>query len=242
MSRGTGACALGIILCFLTQGHTTTATRRALGLIGATTLSLALALAASRSSTPLTGAAPMQSATQPTAAFDYAASAAAARRVTAEPRGAQLSKFYDHVTRRVDELKELLRTDSRVSVVIAGENDTPMIGKGLAKDQWRLYLRAYGVTDDQAERVWERFTAHLDAHFNELRRAWPERVSYGRVGGAGADIMSATRVHVWGANAENWNLADGERIPGEGQAAAIHRQRPGSFGIVSTPVAGVPRV
>ena len=30
-----------------------------------------------------------------------------------------------------------------------------MIGKGLAKYQWRRYLHKYGVTGNAAKRVWE---------------------------------------------------------------------------------------
>jgi hypothetical protein len=41
---------------------------------------------------------------------------------------------------------------------------------------------------------------------------------------------------VWGANIGNWNNDDGVNILGEGQAKAIKKQRPGSFGIVTTPL------
>ena len=47
-------------------------------------------------------------------------------------------------------------------------------------------------------------------------------------------------MQVWGANADNWNLALGSSIPGSGQAADMGVQRLGVFGIVTTPVAGPP--
>ena len=51
---------------------------------------------------------------------------------------------------------------------------------------------------------------------------------------------SATHLHVWGANAGNWNLAPGSRISGGGMAIDMAVQGPGVFGIVTTPVAGPP--
>jgi len=62
-------------------------------------------------------------------------------------------------------------------------------------------------------------------------------VSIGRVNGAKA---SQDEWHVWGANARNWNLNDGEAIIGDGQAAAMGNQHMGVFGIVTTPFKGVP--
>ena len=45
---------------------------------------------------------------------------------------------------------------------------------------------------------------------------------------------------MWGANTDNVEGVDGERISGAGMAAAMRTYGPGVFGIVTTPVAGVP--
>jgi hypothetical protein len=50
---------------------------------------------------------------------------------------------------------------------------------------------------------------------------------------------SASYLHVWGANAGNWNLADEEEISGGGQADCMGNQTLGVFGVVTTPVYGI---
>ena len=45
-------------------------------------------------------------------------------------------------------------------------------------------------------------------------------------------------IHVWGANAKNWNLTEDSVIDGGGQATAFKTQKRGVFGITTTPVAG----
>jgi len=47
-------------------------------------------------------------------------------------------------------------------------------------------------------------------------------------------------IHVWGANANNWNLENGEVLSNwGGQATSISCQKEGSFPIVTTPVSGI---
>ena len=57
---------------------------------------------------------------------------------------------------------------------------------------------------------------------------FPGRVVFGRVGAH----ASATDYHVWGANAMNWNLREGQPIGGGGMAAVMGVQKKGVFGIV----------
>ena len=59
-------------------------------------------------------------------------------------------------------------------------------------------------------------------------------------GDVSGDAASARNIHVWGANADNWNLPDGVKIRGGGQANDMGPQKPGVFGIVTTPVCGAP--
>ena len=50
-----------------------------------------------------------------------------------------------------------------------------------------------------------------------------------------AKAASAEHLMVWGANARNWRLPAGAKIPGSGQARCMGVQAPGVFGIVTTP-------
>ncbi len=49
-------------------------------------------------------------------------------------------------------------------------------------------------------------------------------------------IMDDLNILVWGANIGNWNNDPTIKVEGEGQAKKIGKQRPGSFGIVTTPI------
>jgi len=70
---------------------------------------------------------------------------------------------------------------------------------------------------------------------SDLLEEFPSRVKLGHVGKG----YSATHLHVWGANAYNWNLPNGTvRMHGlgGGQAAYFKKQEPGVFGIVTMPI------
>jgi hypothetical protein len=112
-------------------------------------------------------------------------------------------------------------------VTIAGEGATPSLGKGVAAEQWRGQLGARVGTDAHA-----RFVAALDTALLRLGADFPQRVRFGKVSGAAA---SAEHYQVWGANARNWRRPDGAKLSGSGQAAAMGVQKPGVFGIVTTP-------
>ena len=84
-----------------------------------------------------------------------------------------------------------------------------------------------GFTDAQ----YQRFICALDESIYSLCDMFPGRVVFGRVG----DGACATNYHVWGANADNWNLRAGQRIFGSGMAAAMGVQKEGVFGIVRAP-------
>ena len=105
-----------------------------------------------------------------------------------------------------------------------------VLGQGLAREQWK---RAF-PSDKQAH---GRFVASLEEGIANLRGAFPGRVAFGQVSGAAA---TSQNIQVWGANADNWNLALGSSIHGAGQAAAMGVQGPVVFGIVTTPVCGPP--
>ena len=131
--------------------------------------------------------------------------------------------YIDHARSRVESLRAELQASSTLQVIIAGENGSPSLGRGVAIKQWQ---RRFGKDAS------ERFLAELESGLHRLAQDFPDRVSFGTVSGAAA---SPEHVMVWGANARNWRLPEGAHISGSGQAAAMGVQRPGVFGIVTTP-------
>ena len=140
--------------------------------------------------------------------------------------------YVAHALARVAELRALLESSAALTVVIAADRGKLSLGKGLAVGQWK---GAFGQTRGAAAHA--RFVETLDASLDSLRRDYGARVTLGRVGGAS---VSATCIHVWGANASNWRLPNGTDIQGEGQARAMAKMRDGVFGIVTTPLMGAP--
>ena len=138
-----------------------------------------------------------------------------------------LDELLAHVQARVGTLRKALGGSASVHVTIAGEGGAPSLGKGAAKEQWRRQLGASAGADAHAH-----FIEALDRALLRLAADFPQRVHFGAASGAAA---SAEHYQVWGANARNWRRPDGARVSGSGQAAAMGVQRPGVFGIVTTP-------
>jgi len=164
-----------------------------------------------------------------------------------------------HINKRFDELEAILKNNPGTIVVIAGRfnkdaaasldkpdpNDNygrngHKLGTGLAKDQW-------GNSPEEEAR-WRRSVAVTDDRVAKLLNDYKGRVSIGNVGYAEKGQPFAVReqpseecIHVWGANAGNWNLNENDSIGGGGQAQAMSAQpaRVGVFGIVTTPFGGI---
>jgi hypothetical protein len=147
------------------------------------------------------------------------------------PPTALEAPFIVHATARVAELRSALHANASMRVTIAGKHGRHALGVDLAVGQWQA---CWCVGGDAARR---RFVQWLQAAFDSLACEFPGRVAYGWLVRA-----QASRTHwlVWGANVENVQGAPGERIPGGGQALAMATHGEGVFGIVTTPVAGVP--
>jgi len=142
--------------------------------------------------------------------------------------GVQLMK--KHVMQRVHELSLKLQTNRSLIVTIAGtKSEGSKLGKGLARGQW--LSKGYTVAQ------YNEFIKFLEAQLNTLVINFPKRVSYGFIT---EEKASVNHYQVWGANAKNWNLKNGNIIPGSGQARAVNKQIPGVFGIVTTPINGLP--
>ena len=131
--------------------------------------------------------------------------------------------YIAHALDRAAALRHALQASRTLRVTVAGEAGAPTLGTGAAVKQWRRRF---------ADGARERFLAELEPALLRLQQDYPDRVRFGTVSGADA---GPEHVMVWGANGKNWDLPDGSHIPGSGQAAAVGVQKPGIFGIVTTP-------
>ena len=147
------------------------------------------------------------------------------RRKEQQEKEMMLMPYYQHVEERIDELGELLNTYEEVKVTIPLSS----IGRGLAEEQWR----DAGFTDEQIER----FVTYLHEYLMIVRHSYPQQVQLGRVEYAGAD---PTNLNVWGVTAENWDIGDNITLIGEAGSMFSKRKKLGVFGIVTTPVGGIP--
>ena len=145
--------------------------------------------------------------------------------------------FVAHARARVQQLHDQLTDDDQTQVEVAGNPATGKhsLGTGLARGQWIDKKKGWPVRGDEARQLLVR---ELQVLFDGLQARFPGRVTFTtQLEGARA---SSTRFLVWGANARNWNLPDGIFIPGGGQAADMGRQKRGIFGIITTPLEGLP--
>ena len=157
-----------------------------------------------------------------------------------QPRTAEqiAEPFVAHARARVRQLHDALTADAQTQVEVAGDPFTGKhsLGTGLARGQWTDEKRGGWPTLGDSARLL--FVRELQALFDDLLKVFPGRVTFNdKLEGTRA---SSTRFLVWGANARNWQVPDGALISGGGQAAAMGRQRPGVFGIITTPVDGLP--
>ena len=140
--------------------------------------------------------------------------------------------YISHVLSRFAQLANIMLTKPEVTATIPSDDgEEPRLGKGLAVDQWLSKF---------TQQQYQHFINALDRSAYRLQQTFPGRVIFGRVGTNTSSPPSDVNYHVWGANATNWNLRDGQRITGGGMAASMGVQRKGVFGIVTTPVSGPP--
>ncbi len=135
-----------------------------------------------------------------------------------------------HIHKRFSELAKLLDSDEDIRVVIAGGGGSHNLGVGLAVGQWG----AKELSDDTIETISKEVAV--------LRKKYKNRVSFGSIGNKvqGKNKLGPKCIHVWGANAGNWNCDPNDandKIEGGNQAKAISgRQKTGKFGIITTPM------
>jgi hypothetical protein len=146
--------------------------------------------------------------------------------------------FIEHAIERVDRLRYQL-SKPRVTVLIAGSNGKHNLGTGLAKLQWlQHYVNDYPINVIiSAQRL---FVEKLDELFKELERQYPSKVLYHeKVTKANANVNN---IVVWGANYSNCYGEIDEKIKGDGQARDMVSHGDGVFGIITTPLFGIPPV
>ncbi len=145
------------------------------------------------------------------------------------------------ITRVTGLLGSHLQANPTARVVIASLQTDPLfisglrirhaLGSGLAVPQWGAYVQG------SLRRLM--FIHALQQLFNQLENRFPGRVLYGWLNRANAN---RNNVLVWGANTNNFHGPIGSRIPGGGMASSMGTHGVGVFGIVSTPVGGVPPI
>ena len=149
--------------------------------------------------------------------------------------------FIDHAVIRVNQLIYQLAYNNEAHVVIPGStsNEKHNLGTGLAKDQWIEYYIKNGNHPINviisAQRL---FVEKLGDFFKSLKTRFNKRVLY--VSEVNNSIANKNNIVVWGANSENCYGNAGEAIDGEGQASKMIAHGPGVFGIITTPLTGLP--
>lgn len=143
--------------------------------------------------------------------------------------GCALERVLEHIKYRFGQLDEIMEKDVRITVKFPGPNvKEHLLGKPYY-DQWRLFDR----------KNWSKITNALHDYIakkiTKLMEKYNERVEFGDVLYENASDIS---YQVWSANAVNWNLPAGSKIPGKFQAEEVKFQDKGVFGIVVTPMYG----
>ncbi len=125
-----------------------------------------------------------------------------------------------------------LKTKTFREILIGFKRETNL-GKGLAIRQWK---KAFGDT-----KRYEEFITELDKSVRMLRKKYDTRVKFGTLDNT---LNNKDVLQLWGANMKNYDcFADAENsfiIRGRGQAGYLGKHSVSTFGIVTTPVAGIP--
>lgn len=150
----------------------------------------------------------------------------------------------DHIKERFDKLDEIAAAaqekGTKLRITVAGgprfgKAREHQLGTGLAKGQW---ANRYGGDEKVNQGLIEYTQERYDALKKKYKDSKHVTVELGAVDGKNA---SADHYQVWGAHAGNWNYkeSDNPGTFGGGQAQFFDKQKPGVFGIVTTPLAGL---
>ena len=137
-----------------------------------------------------------------------------------------LMKILKHIETRFDKLKDAMLIDSRVTATIPGNDPTDHQLGPAYFECWKLADR------DNYKNLTKVMYEYITSKILELIEKFDDRIKFGDVYYQNA---SAINYQLWSANAVNWNLPEGSKIPGSHQAHAMKIQVPGVFGIVVNP-------
>lgn len=129
-----------------------------------------------------------------------------------------------HIDARFVLLNELASQDKKIVIASLNPANGHELGIGLAVAQWEKL--------DGGKAAHERNQQYLTDKITALKELYPNQVSYGDIE---PSQENKDAIRVWGANVNNWNLEDGQKIKGGGQANAIGARNKNTFGIVTTP-------
>ena len=134
-----------------------------------------------------------------------------------------------HIEYRFDNLEKLMKKDTRNKITFPGLNPSNHKLCDFYFPSWNL------LDKENYHLLTKSLQDYISIRMNDLKKMYPERINFGDV-----VYENATSNHfqVWGANAKNWNLPEGAKIPGKFQAAQMKIQEPGVYGIVVTPLYG----
>jgi hypothetical protein len=155
--------------------------------------------------------------------------------LTAQTAQQLAEPFIAHALARFAVLRESLTTNSSALVEVAGDpaKRQHFLGVGLARAQWTDRWPANG----NAAR--EHFVAAVQRELDSLEVRFPGRVFYSAK--LCREDASPTHFLIWAANHGNWHGQAGVAIHGGGMANDMKSHWPGVlFGIITTPVAGIP--
>lgn len=177
--------------------------------------------------------------------------------------------IFAHINKRFDLLEEMLEENPSLKIVMpvsksssgvgAFANDSNSLGKGLAIKQWETFftqgissgtpefIEAQKKADETIKKMHQLFRdrhAELNKKFNNS--SGNPRIIQDSIYPI-HDIKSTPHpgpdcLHIWGANAHNWNLTEGDPISGGGMALRLGTQRKGLFGIITTPIYGIDQI
>ena len=164
-----------------------------------------------------------------------------------KPTGMQyLESVLSHQMRRFIQLDELLSANDNVKVIISGIEGTLSHTLGTGDDDikdWKKYkinIKTDEIAGSTMFKHLLELIKNLKDKFNTLDN---KRVTIGPIGKNNnkqycntdsSKNPSATYIHVWGANENNWNLPVNSELKGSEQADCMKTQSPGVFGIVTT--------
>ena len=138
-----------------------------------------------------------------------------------------LDKILEKIKDRFDQLEEILAKDIRKKATFPGVNAFKHALGTMYKDDWKL------VCNDNYENLANKMHEFITENIlNFVEIFGEERIKF-------ADVVyqnaSEFNYQVWSANAINYDLPEGTKIPGDYQALEMKKQCPGVFGIITTP-------